>query len=530
MNLPVKFLMGVALLFSATTVFSQALVPYSYDAKVPEIKQKLNTVIKTRHIEPSKLLNSQKPNGVATKASVNALYERPSGVYSMSYRFTDGGLPGMFVPLKKEIKLTNKSTGATSYEWEYAVSKDNSTVTSTSRDLTFTIPLPLEAEGVDAPYLTAISGSDKSTYAYGESLYAGSATLADNMDADLSDQDLYRFPVYDNDDANMMFGSNDKYQWSFVGEKFDAPVMPVLMSGVALALLTDGNTNVDATVNVYKINNKKMESVWKKTLKLSEFESGKGMQFSFETPILINTEYYIGVEIPYSKGTVWTLLAQNPDEVAKGSLVAYAGVDVPAEDLKAGDGLIYATHSLVSAGLFYPYMYNLAKDGSDYYYLPDVVGFDSFDAGTVEMYINSPTTVKSIVSDASWFKIGDFSQEGGVCTYTAQMDAADDIRLAHVTVTDEFGFSTVFTIGQGEGSGINSATVNNVTASYDSNMLNLNYDASVFNAVEVYNIAGVKVAESGLNGQTSIPVMLNNGVYVVKLLGSTTATIKVAAK
>lgn len=504
-------------------------------------------------------------------ASGSALgYTIPQGNYFLSVAIGtnsdfDGSILGSSTvgPAYKDITFKNTSEGFDSFEWTYTTFEANEPVelTSTDKDLTVNYPWCfvenpiLRSNGQEYQFgkFQTSGGEQTSITQYGGSSHdvlpalglQGGFMGAQNFDPGKFNAGWGLLPGVNDPDCQRIFEQN-AVSYGYLIPKPDAPYA---LGGLVLHFTADGDLSKSITVNLRSVEETAQGSVIGEafataTLAGSEFmenpvfssqsadtylgqvlfkEQGVG---GLEKASVLTISDAIYVEVTAPQGLVVSpFAALEQGEVDDAFLSANANCFVTLED-----GTMYP-YGVISfsdqEGNSYRVVGSFMAMDLSYSWLKPLDG-TSFEVpvegGSKDMKFETYYSTDSWKVTDSANAIGEwlnyeisFDEESfvGTVSFTVdQLPAEVKDRYSFVTISEP-GASVQVLVQQGDGSSVEGIDATTTTVRVEGNNFVVNSDSAT--AVEIYNIAGQKVAAAAVNGETVVPAgNLANGVYVVK--------------
>lgn len=504
----------------------------------------------------------------------SAKYMLPQGSFYWSPDLNNGSYRPNWVmaPAYGDITFLNLTKGATSQTWTYEVfdpTSETGTKTLTSTDVNLTVDYPFGLFGL--PSLEASNGSQKATYQFGNSkglMFTGGnpAIIIEQLgsQAGFTGSEVMMGAV-SNTATDDGWGPLENQKNSWYGEFANANDIKTsgLVEGFGMMLLKPdvpyalsraffnvseltGDKNAELTLTVYKIEEKDGNSyITDEVLGTATAKVGDALNAYYE-----NT-YWLGFEF---KNKVGELVQNLPLTLTTGAFL----------QVTAPEGVLFAPAVTLSSTNFPDYFnsYVVFEDGAllplHYIGFRDTSGskeygvsawnsaFDvtytwlfstdddyRFDApvggGSKTFNVNSLFAPDNWeVSDSqdalyNWVNYTPFYDETtGEMTLTFDVsELPSDVkdRYTYVTVSIP-GASARFLIAQGDGSSVEGVETSAVIVSVvDGNFVVKGSNASM---VDVYNVAGQKVASAAVDGETVVNGQdLAKGMYILKFNDNT---------
>ena len=563
-----KSLLFTAALASAVGLSANAqTMQVSASQNLTPIKAEKAAVAKTLKVTKQgfKALNGAKPQFKAEGGDL--LYAIPGESFYMGLvQGSQQGNDGLYypnatlVPAKADLLFKNLSANAEtgSFEWEYMVYEGNqaSTLTYEGKDFTF------NSEGF-AQYNYPILKDTQSgkTYEFGtwtskqgpaRGFYqtGGYAGITEQDGAFLGVQN-WNFHTEEDENASLTIypgvgASEDEIWTSILGESlhavsfgamYPAPATGYGVSSVVLNVIADGDLTKPLTFNVRKVEIQGDQAMVGDVIASGSATIAENGFPSFITGADITTiqinlqekigstvaNTYVNVDGPmYYEIVVPEGLTIEPigfyssnEEVSPLTYVAFDNGamfsynNLTKEDGGVCQGLLFAIDATFS--------WIKSLDGNEFQ-VPVEGGSKTFamdalfvpngwvisdSANALYDWIDEPTTSYDE-------NTGDMS-----LTLTVQ-PLPSEIKSRHSFVkVASLGSFTEILVEQGDGSSVEGIDAGTTTVRVEGNNFVVNSDSAT--AVEIYNIAGQKVAAAAVNGETVVPAGdLANGVYVVK--------------
>lgn len=509
---------------------------------------------------------------LAASEDLQAYYMLPQGSFYWSCDLTSGGYMSHFAygPAYGDMTFKNYSTGSKSQTWTYEVIEGEDMVekTSTEKDLTLNYPFSLNSY----PKLAASDGVNTSNYQYsdGKGIYitGGNPSIIiqqvgsnwgftgdETILASLSDPGYSDgFGALNNNEsawwgqfANQTVGMPTNGKVAGFGFMLLKPDVPYALSQVFLTLseLT-GDENAVITLTAYKVkeedgaNYVTDEVVATATTTVGEamstyIEDSYLLGFAFKEKIgelertidlTVDSSLFLQVDVP--DGVTIAPIVDVSEQVSPDYYNSYTVFDdgymLPWHYIAFTDETETAQYQVTS--------WNIALDVT-YSWMFSVDNDYRFDApvegGSKTFNINSLYIPEGWeISDSNnalldWVEYTPFYDETtGDMTLTFDVDPLPTEikdRYTYVTVSAP-GSSARFTIAQGDGSSVEGVETSAVVVSVvDGNFVVKGSNASM---VDVYNVAGQKVASAAVDGETVVNAQdLAKGMYILKFNDNT---------
>lgn len=508
---------------------------------------------------------------LAPAEELSAYYMLPQGSFYWSPDLQQGIYMSHFSygPAYGDMTFKNYSTGSKSQTWTYEVIEGEDMVekTSTEKDLTLNYPFSLNSY----PKLAASDGANTSNYQYsdGKGLYitggnpsmiiqqVGSSwglTGSEIIMGSLSDPGYSSgIGVLDNNKSSWWGEfANKKLQMQTNGKVAGFGVMllkpdvPYALSQVFLNLSElAGDKNAEISLTIYKVKEEggKMyvtdEVVAKSTTTVGDAMSNYiadayMLGFSFkqkegelekDITLTVDSSLFLQVEVP--DGVTIAPIVDLSEEVMADYFNSYTvfedGMMMPWHYIAFTDQTQTKQYGVISWNMAFDVTYTwLFSTDNDYEFdAPVEGGSKTFNVNS--LYIPDSWEV-SDSNDAlyNWVDYTPFYDETtGEMTVTfdvAELPAETKGRYTYVTISNP-GSSARFTIVQGEAGveGVETSAV--VVSVVDGNFVVKGSNASM---VDVYNLAGQKVASAAVDGETVVSGQgLAKGMYILKFNDNT---------
>ena len=569
--------MKKSLLIAATVTAGMAFGANAQQAKTA--KMNVSTMDKETVLSLAKKANlAQYSNPVLVKnvakraaASGSVLsYALPQGNYFISMILgtgseADGNFLGSATigPAFHDITFKNTSEGFDSFEWTYYTFEGNEEVelTSTDKDLKVNYPFcftnnpVLRSNGQEYQFgmYETSQGTAASLTQYGGSSHDILQLVGaqqgfvgvQNFDPANFEAGWGFLPGANDPDCERIFEQN-AVSYGYLIPK---PEVPYALGGLVLHFTADGDLSKSITVNLRSVEETAQGSVIGEafataTVAGSEFmenpvfasqtddtymaqvlfkEQGAG---GLEKASVLTISDAIYVEVTAPQGLVVSpFAALQQGEVDDAFLAANANCFVTLED-----GTMYP-YGVISfsdqSGNTYRVVGSFMALDLSYSWLKPLDG-TSFEVpvegGSKDMKFETYYSTDSWKVTDSANAIGEwlnyeisFDEESfvGTVSFTVdQLPAEVKDRYSFVTISEP-GSSVQVLVQQGDGSSVEGIDATTTTVRVVGNNFVVNSDSAT--AVEIYNIAGQKVAAAAVNGETVVPAgNLANGVYVVK--------------
>ncbi len=540
------------LLFSATML---AVAGMSVNAQVAvqpinaNLQSSAQKVVNTLN----KNVNLQKKNVMKAAAeAAGPAYTLPAGTFFWGPDVNSGDhYPGALIPAYHDVTFKNNVEGATSQEWEYVIyeGQNANTYYSEEKDLTHNYAFGL----AEFPTLTVDGGTP---YRYGDfqsSQGAAASTIltGGNPDANYfgGQNGMYcGLTLMNYLDANglSLVPSVDNAQWQTWGKTtakvkgfgllFPKPAVPYALSRLFITF-ANGNKE-ELPITVYRVKEedgkylvtdeviangvtKGSYSYYVQETSLYEFgfQRTEG-ELTSDITLTVNEPVFIQVDIPADAAiSPISLLTQN--ENAEGVANSYAvyedGTLFNLSNLGLEDGSYLAALDM-RAEIYYAWLNSV---GDDYEYVAPVDGGSK--TFTLDSFWLSSSFEVSDTQNAlyDWVNCSYEDLEGGGVSMVVDVTALPqgvEGRWTNLVVAAP-GVSAKFTVTQGEASveGVETSAV--VVTVADGNFVVKGSNASM---VDVYNLAGQKVASAAVDGETVVNAQdLAKGMYILKFNDNT---------
>lgn len=508
---------------------------------------------------------------LAPAEELSAYYMLPQGSFYWSPDLQQGIYMSHFSygPAYGDMTFKNYSTGSKSQTWTYEVIEGEDMVekTSTEKDLTLNYPFSLNSY----PKLAASDGVNTSNYQYsdGKGFYitggnpsmiiqqVGSSwgmTGSEIIMGSLSDPGYTSgLGVMDNNKSSWWGEfANEELQMQTNGKVAGFGVMllkpdvPYALSQVFLNLSElSGDKNAEISLTIYKVKEEdgKMyvtdEVVAKSTTTVGDAMSNYiadayMLGFSFkqkegelekDITLTVDSSLFLQVEVP--DGVTIAPIVDLSEEVMADYFNSYTifedGMMMPWHYVAFTDQTQTKQYGVISWNMAFDVTYTwLFSTDNDYEFdAPVEGGSKTFNVNS--LYIPDSWEV-SDSNDAlyNWVDYTPFYDETtGEMTVTfdvAELPAETKGRYTYVTISNP-GSSARFTIVQGEAGveGVETSAV--VVSVVDGNFVVKGSNASM---VDVYNLAGQKVASAAVDGETVVNAQdLAKGMYILKFNDNT---------
>lgn len=492
-------------------------------------------------------------------------YTIPQGNYFMSMILgtgsnADGNYLGAATvgPAFHDVTFKNTSEGFDSFEWTYFTFEGNEQVelTSTDKDLTVNFPFcftnnpVLRSNGQEFQFgmYETNQGSQPSITQYGGSShdilqllqvqqgYVGVQNFNPN-----NIQGLGILPGVNDPDCQEIFGAN-AVSFGYLIPKPDAPYA---LGGFLFQLILDGDMAKELTVSIRSVEEQGDgttligDAFATTTVKASDCISGYYdgtvlAQATFKEQgagglekaqvLTISDAIYVEVSAP-SGLVVNPLAAIEPGEADDAFVTANANCFIGLDNNKMYPYSVLGYQDKSGSPLRVIGSF-MAMDLSYSWLKPlDGTSFEvPVEGGSKDMKFETYYSTDSWKVTDSANAIGEwlnyeisFDEESfvGTVSFTVdQLPAEVKDRYSFVTISEP-GASVQVLVQQGDGSSVEGIDATTTTVRVEGNNFVVNSDSAT--AVEIYNIAGQKVAAAAVNGETVVPAgNLANGVYVVK--------------
>lgn len=501
----------------------------------------------------NKNVNLQKKNVMKAAAeAAGPAYTLPAGTFFWGPDVNSGDhYPGALIPAYHDVTFKNNVEGATSQEWEYVIyeGQNANTYYSEEKDLTHNYAFGL----AEFPTLTVDGGTP---YRYGDfqsSQGAAASTIltGGNPDANYfgGQNGMYcGLTLMNYLDANglSLVPSVDNAQWQTWGKTtakvkgfgllFPKPAVPYALSRLFITF-ANGNKE-ELPITVYRVKEedgkylvtdeviangvtKGSYSYYVQETSLYEFgfQRTEG-ELTSDITLTVNEPVFIQVDIPADAAiSPISLLTQN--ENAEGVANSYAvyedGTLFNLSNLGLEDGSYLAALDM-RAEIYYAWLNSV---GDDYEYVAPVDGGSK--TFTLDSFWLSSSFEVSDTQNAlyDWVNCSYEDLEGGGVSMVVDVTALPqgvEGRWTNLVVAAP-GVSAKFTVTQGEASveGVETSAV--VVTVADGNFVVKGSNASM---VDVYNLAGQKVASAAVDGETVVNAQdLAKGMYILKFNDNT---------
>lgn len=504
----------------------------------------------------------------------SAMYMLPQGSFYWSPDLNNGSYRPNWVmaPAYGDITFLNLTKGATSQTWtyeEFDPTSETGTKTLTSTDVNLTVNYPFGLFGL--PSLEASNGSQKATYQFGNSKgliftggnpaviirelgsqagFDGSEVMMGAVSNTATDDGWGPLENQKNTWYGQLANANDIQTSGLVqgfGMMLLKPDVPYALSRVFfnMAELT-GDKNAELTLTVYKIEEKDGgnyitdEVLATATAKVGDalnayYENTYWLGFEFKNkvgelvrnlPLTLKTGAFLQVTAP--EGVLFapavTLSSTNFPDYFNSYVVFEDGVLLPLHYIGFRDESGSKEYGVSAWNSAFDVTYTWLFSTDDDY------RFDApVDGGSKTFNVNCLYAPDSWDVTDSQDAIGDwvdyttfYDDNTGDMTLTfdvAELPSEIKDRYTSVTVSVP-GSSARFTIAQGDGSSVEGVETSAVVVSVvDGNFVVKGSNASV---VDVYNVAGQKVASAVVDGETVVNAQdLAKGMYILKFNDNT---------
>lgn len=500
-----------------------------------------------------------------------ASYARPKGAYNVGfspefYKLTN---PTLLGPAYHSLTWTNTSAIADGAKWSYVDPSDETSVLSSEEENLVTPvyapmsqvavptlvstfngvesdPFKLDFENIQNGGLIRGKISETESTEFGvcnyNNLYLGEGATDDNSSySDYFGVDNEMASKW----ASLMSGQIEGVDSVSIIEMFDAPEVPYALSGVyMLAAVEALDPSTVIRVNIYKLNENGFPTdiIATGSVSASEVEMSPGNYVPISIPIIVkdgdlimessvDIDQAIAVEITgfnpatdkvYPANVMTTSDRESSTKVGlyyEGQL--YGFVSYSALEFTSGK---HSSGALINLNIQYNWIKEL---NDDYKFEVPVAG----DSKTFEM-TSSIHPDYWIFEDSNnalydWVEpSANYDETTGdlTLTFTAtELPEGVAGRLTDVTVSIPAA-SAVFRIAQGDVSGVEGVVAPAVVVTVENG--NFVVNGSEVSSVDVYNIAGQRVASAAIQGETVIDGQnLAKGVYILKFNNNKTVKI-----
>ena len=571
------------LLFSVTMLAAAGLTVSANDAKTKTLSFEAPVQLQAASAKSLPVFKAKKKaenvKGVnlgqkvlAASEDLQAYYALPQGSFYWSPDLTTGSYMPHFAygPAYGNMTFVNYSTGATSQTWTFDDPNDlgGEQATSTDENLTLNYPFSM----VNYPKLTASSGANSSTYQYADGggyfITGGNPSMIiqqvgsswgltgnEAMMATLSDA-AYVTSIGALDPntsswwgefANQAVEMPTNGKVAGFGVMLLKPDVPYALSQVFLTLseLT-GDENAEITLTAYKVKEENgMNYVTDEAVGTATTTVGEAMSTYIEDAYLLGFAFKektgnLERDITLTVDSPLFLQVSIPDNVSMTPIVDLSDKTYPDyfnSYTVFEDGYMLPWHYIsftdeTQTAQYQTICWNMAMDIT-YSWMFSVDNDYRFDApvegGSKTFNINSLYIPDGWeISDSNnalfdWVEYTPFYDDTtGDMTLTFDVDPLpSDVkdRYTYVTVSVP-GSSARFTIAQGDGSSVEGIETSAVVVS----VVNGNFVVKGSNAssVDVYNVAGQKVASAAVDGETVVNAEnLAKGMYILKFNDNT---------
>lgn len=564
--------MKKSLLFTAALA---SAVGFSANAQTMQVSaaQKL-TPIKAEKAAIKKTVKATMPTYKAVSgakpqfkaSSSDLLYSIPGESFYMGLiQGSQQGNDGLYypnatlVPAKADLVFKNLSANAEtgSFEWEYQVYEGQSlsTLVSTEKDFTFNsdglaqynYPI-LKDTNSGKTYEFGTWTSSQGTSARGFYQTGGYAGIAEQDGAFLG---VHNWNFH-TDDPNASLniypgvGSEDDEIWSSVlggtlhavsfGALYPAPAATYGVSSVVLNVIAEGDLTKPVTFNVREVEIQGEQAMIGDVVASGTATVAEDGFPSFITgadiiTLQINLQEKIGATVANTYVNVDGPMYYEI-EVPEGLTIEPIGfyssnTNIPALTYVAfDDGSMFSYNDLTydgnpCQGLLFAidatFSWINSLDGNKFE-VPVAGGSKTFNIDALW------TPTSWVITDSSnalydWIDEPEttYNENTGEMTLTLKVaELPSEVKDRHSFVkVSTLGSFTEILVTQGDGSSVEGIDAGTTTVRVEGNNFVVNSDSAT--VVEIYNIAGQKVAAAAVNGETVVPAgNLANGVYVVK--------------
>lgn len=502
------------------------------------------------------------------KVTPEAAYEAGYGVFNVGLSYDNYSLSGSdgndaiigLAPYKTPVSWTNAGGCATSYLWQYPDPENN--------DQSFTSPKrSLVAGGYagrfDAPVLTSYVGetaSDPYTAYKDGVLYGGSYTSASgrefdaclyNVAASLSYSTRY-FAYADGIDATWKSLTKQDLTFDGVGVVVQQPTVPYALSTVYARIISSemsATTTLKATV--YAVTGSGFEELASGTTTQDKlYTDGQSGIYTASFALTANTG---GLPRPVTLTVDCPIFIQITAECAPTDVIAFIGTreaigspsssyvcfKVTDSEGNVSDGQIASDALSFTDGTGYT-NWLISFDATYNYLYTDDTAFAAHAEGGSKTFTveSSDPDVKDNVTvnytegeDTSWYTVAfgeyDATTQSIPMTVTVQPmpegSAETDYRSSEFSIAIT-GTYTTFTVDQDAVSSVGSMVAADTKVAVTGG--DFAVSSSKATAVEVYNVAGQKVAAASFSDKAVIPASnLAGGVYILKFNDNTVVKV-----
>lgn len=509
----------------------------------------------------SKLSYSKNAVKAAKANGLQAGYLSPVGNTFFFGRDISGSsyYPGALLPANYDVTYTNTSKGATEYEWAYPMNKE--TLYSYDKDLTVNYPLTL----AEFPMLTASDGTDQSSYRLADFpttsggtapsyvLYGGNPDLLGVFGEDVFEG----LQVENSLEMSTYITMPSQHDGEFWGEFGDClgyglavlqPAVPYVVENIMVSGTISGATDTPITITAYKavvgetadgetVIQPTDEVLGTATADLTQdvfsyfVEDTNLIRFTFSrkvgeleeiVPVKVDCPVMFILSVP--ENVTFEPLTCASNTVAASYPNSWAVfkdgvVDLTGFGIKDESGSVHSVTQLdFRLGVIYDWM--MTEDDDYEFNAPVAGGSKTFNINT--LFTSASWTVEdsqNALYDWVNCEFSDSESENATMTLTVN-ELPSEVKGRYTVVTlSSVGASAKFTVTQGEAGveGVETSAV--VVSVVDGNFVVKGSNASV---VDVYNVAGQKVASAAVDGETVVNAEnLAKGMYILKFNDNT---------
>ena len=538
------------LLFSTTML---AVAGISVNAQVAVQPMNANLELSAQKVVNTldKNLQLQKKNVEATDAAAPS-YLLPGGTFFWGPDVNSGThYPGALLPAYSDVTFKNNVKDAKSQEWEYVIYEGNSENSYFSEDKDLTVnyefglaKFPTLTVDGGTPYrygdFQSTQGSAASTILTGGNPDANYFGGADGMYCGLTLMnylDLAGFGTVPSvGDAQWQEWGETSAKMKGFGVLFPKPAVPYALSRLFMTFAHDNGEELPITVYRVKEDNGRylvtdeVIATGKSTNVYTYYVEATSLyEFGFQRTegeltsdimLTIDGPVFIQIDMPAGSDII-PVSATSKNEYAEGVGYSYAvfedGTLFNMASLGTADGGYLASLDL-RAEVYYAWLRSV---DDDYEYVAPVEGGSK--TFTLDSFWLSDNFEVSDSQNAlyDWVNCSfEDGENGGVSMVLDVTALSPEVkgRWTNLFVTAP-GVSAKFTVTQGEASvdGVETSAV--VVSVVDGNFVVKGSNASV---VDVYNVAGQKVASAAVDGETVVNAQdLAKGMYILKFNDNT---------
>lgn len=501
-----------------------------------------------------------------------ASYARPKGAYNVGFSpdFYNLNTPTLLGPAYHSLTWTNTSAIADGAKWNYVDPSDETSVLSSEEENLVT-PVYAPMSQVDVPTLVSTfngvesdpfkldfkniqnGGFIRGTISATESTEFGVCNYNYLYLGEGETDDVLSYAVYFGVDdkvasewAKLMSGQIEGVDSVSIIEMFDAPEVPYALSGVYMMAAVEAlDPSTVIRVNIYKLNENGFPTdiIATGSVSASEVELSPGNYVPISIPIIVkdgdlimessvDIDQAIAVEITgfnpatdkvYPANVLTSSDRESSTNVGlyyKGQL--YGFVSYSALEFTNGK---HSSGALINLNIQYNWIKEL--NDSDYKFEAPVAGGSKTFEMTSSIHPDYWIFEDSNNALYDWVTpSANYDETTGdlTLTFTAtELPEGVAGRLTDVTVSIPAA-SAVFRIAQGDVSGVEGVVAPAVIVTVENG--NFVVNGSEVSSVDVYNIAGQRVASAAIQGETVIDGQnLAKGVYILKFNNNKTVKI-----